>query len=44
MADTLGNIEIQEIESINVMPMDTPISFGEVMLGDASNDAKELNI
>jgi len=44
MADTLGNIEIQEIESINVMPMDTPISFGEVMPGDASNDAKELNI
>ncbi|KAH1203430.1 Protein FAR1-RELATED SEQUENCE 5 [Glycine max] len=33
MADTLGNIEIQEIESINVMPMDTPISFGEPCLG-----------
>ena len=44
MADTLGNIEIQEIESINVMPMDTPIPYGEVMPGDTSNDAEELNI
>ncbi|KAG5020486.1 hypothetical protein JHK87_016341 [Glycine soja] len=44
MADTLGNIETQEIESINVMPMDTPISFEEVMPGDASNDAEEMNI
>ncbi|KAH1118554.1 hypothetical protein GYH30_047357 [Glycine max] len=44
MANTLGNIEIQEIESINVMSMDTPLSFGEVMPRDASNDAEELNI
>ncbi|KAG5105775.1 hypothetical protein JHK82_042745 [Glycine max] len=44
MTDTLGNIEIQEIESINVMPMDTPIPYGEVMPGDTSNDAEELNI
>ncbi|RZC09037.1 hypothetical protein D0Y65_015666 [Glycine soja] len=44
MADTLGNIETQEIESINVMHMDTPISFEEVMPGDASNDAEEMNI
>ncbi|KAG5047042.1 hypothetical protein JHK86_016448 [Glycine max] len=44
MADTLGNIETQEIESINVMPMDTPISFEEVMPEDASNDAEEMNI
>ncbi|KAL5177645.1 Protein FAR1-RELATED SEQUENCE 5 [Glycine soja] len=44
MTNTLNNIEIQEIESINVVPMDTPISFEEVMLGDASDDAEELNI
>ncbi|KAG5098442.1 hypothetical protein JHK82_048296 [Glycine max] len=36
MADTLGNIEIQEIESINVMPMDTPISFGEMSVAAQS--------
>ncbi|KAH1239195.1 Protein FAR1-RELATED SEQUENCE 5 [Glycine max] len=44
MTNTLNNIEIQEIESINVVPMDTPISFEEVMPGDASDDAEELNI